>query len=236
MGELLQDGGDAGVVLRPLEGGGPVGGVQAGGAGLLFGLEAVGLSRAAHAAVGAGHDLDQVVVGGALVDLLQELLGVDEAVDHRQLDLPVAHGDGGLPDGLVAPQRGVLQGPEGVPGFVGHAVADHRLGHAAGGAVDGARAGAQAEGQVGGLQVQLGQLDARLLDHVDDLLGGEDQVHVGLALVLELGPGGLHLLGGAGHDGDVEGGLSVLGVLLLVVPAHDGGEHLHGGLAGGDVL
>ena len=157
-------------------------------------------------------------------------------MDHRQLDLPVAHGDGGLPDGLVAPQGGVLQGPEGVPGFVGHAVADHRLGHAAGGAVDGARAGAQAEGQVGGLQVQLGQLDARLLDHVDDLLGGEDQVHVGLAAVLELGPGGLHLLGGAGHDGDVEGGLSVLGVLLLVVLAHDGGEHLHGGLAGGDVL
>lgn len=36
VGEFLQDGGDAGVVLRPLEGGGAVGGVQAGGAGLLF--------------------------------------------------------------------------------------------------------------------------------------------------------------------------------------------------------
>ena len=35
----------------------------------------------------------------ALVDLLQQLLGVGQTVDHRKLDLPVAHLDGRLPDG-----------------------------------------------------------------------------------------------------------------------------------------
>ena len=51
-----------GVVLGPLEGGGAVGGIQAGGAVLLLLLQAIGLARAAHATAGAGHDLDQVIV------------------------------------------------------------------------------------------------------------------------------------------------------------------------------
>ena len=54
--------------------------------------------------------------------------------------------------------------------------------------------------------------------------------------MLELRPLGLHLLGGAGHDGDVIGGAAVLRVLLGVLVLQHGGEHLHGGLAGGDVL
>ena len=45
------------VLLCPLEGGGPVGSVQSGGPVLLLLLETVGLTCAAYAAVGAGHDL-----------------------------------------------------------------------------------------------------------------------------------------------------------------------------------
>ncbi len=44
---------------------------------------------------------------------------------------------------------------QGVLALVGHAVADHRLRHAAGGAEDLRRAGAHAEGQVRGLPLQL---------------------------------------------------------------------------------
>ena len=64
------------VLLRALEGSGPVGSIQASGPVLLFLLEAVGLSGAAYAAAGAGHDLHQVVIGGARLDLLEQLLGV----------------------------------------------------------------------------------------------------------------------------------------------------------------
>lgn len=41
-----------------------------GGAVLLLLLQAIGLARAAHATAGAGHDLDQVIVGVARIDLL----------------------------------------------------------------------------------------------------------------------------------------------------------------------
>ena len=66
----VHHGGDHRVVLRPLEGSGAVGGIQAGSALLLLLLQAIGLARAAHAAAGAGHDLDQVVVSVARIDLL----------------------------------------------------------------------------------------------------------------------------------------------------------------------
>ena len=52
----------------------------------------------------------------------------------------------------------------------------------------------------------------------------------------KLVPGGLHLLGRAGHDGDVIGGAAVGCVLFRILGLENGGEHLHGRLAGGDVF
>ena len=46
----------------------------------------------------------------------------------------------------------------------------------------------------------------------------------------------LHLLGRAGHDGNVIGPAAVLRVLRGVFVAQDRGKHLHGGLAGGDIV
>ena len=54
--------------------------------------------------------------------------------------------------------------------------------------------------------------------------------------MLELRPLGLHFLGGAGHDGDMVGGAAVLFVLPGVLILQHRREHLHGRLAGGDVL
>ena len=52
----------------------------------------------------------------------------------------------------------------------------------------------------------------------------------------ELIPGGLHLFGRAGHDGDVVGGAAVGGILFGILGLEDRGKHLHGRLAGGDIL
>ena len=58
------------VSLGALDEGRPVGLVQTGGALLLDGDQAVGLARAADTAGLAGHDLHQVVIRRALLDVL----------------------------------------------------------------------------------------------------------------------------------------------------------------------
>ena len=232
----LQELGDHGVPLGPLDEGSAVRLVEALRPLLLHRDQSVGLARTADAAGLAGHDLHQVEVLPARLDIVQQLLGIHQAVDHGDPQGPVPHRQRHGPDGLAAPDAGELDGLEGVLGLVLHHPPGHGLRHAAGGAEDGGRAGAHAEGQVRGLPLQLREADAGLLDHVDDLLGGQHQIHVRFSVMLELRPLGLHLLGGAGHDGDVIGGPPVLRVLLGVLVLQHGGKHLHGGLAGGDVL
>ena len=79
-------------------------------------------------------------------------------------------------------------------------------------------------------------MDAGLADHIHQLAGGEHQIYIRRAIVEELVTGGLHLLGGAGHEGNVIGGAAVGGVLFGVFLLEHGGKHLHGGLAGGDIF
>ena len=57
-----------------------------------------GLAAAADAAARAAHDLHEVVVGLAGLDLVQHLAGVAQAVGHRHLDLGPAHVDRGFLD------------------------------------------------------------------------------------------------------------------------------------------
>ena len=73
LAQLLQNIQHRRVALCTLEGGRPVHLVQTVGTALLPGEQGVGLARAAHTAALTGHDLDQVVVRPALVDLLQQL-------------------------------------------------------------------------------------------------------------------------------------------------------------------
>ena len=131
----------------------------------------------------------------------------------------------------------MLDGAQGILALVGGAAADDCLSHAAARAEDLRRAGAHAVGQVGGFLLQHLEADAGLLHHLHDLLRGEHKVDVGDAVgVAELLAPRLHLLGGAGHDGDVEGRAAVLGVLLAVVFLEHGRKHLHGGAGGGEIL
>ena len=84
---LVQEGFHHRVALSALEGGGTVDVIKALGTLFLDRHQAVGLAGAAHAAVGAGHDLYKIIVGFAAVDGLQQRLGIGKAVDHRQPDL-----------------------------------------------------------------------------------------------------------------------------------------------------
>ena len=50
--------------------------------------------------------------------------------------------------------------------------------------------------------VQPSEVDAALLDHQRQLLCGQDNIHVPVAVHSEFRPAGLKLLGGTGHYGD----------------------------------
>ena len=115
-------------------------------------------------------------------------------------------------------------------------MAHDRFSHTAARAVNDRRTGAEAERQVGGLKLQLAELDARLLHHVDHLARGEHKVDIGSTVVDELGARGLHLLRRAGHDGDVIGRAAVGGILRGILVAEDRADHLHRRLAGRNVL
>ena len=87
-----------------------------------------------------------------------------------------------------------------------------------------------------GLAFQIGETDTGFLDHVNDLAGGQDQIHIRHTVMDELFALSFHLLGGAGHDRNVEGGSSVFRIHLLGTIFHQCAKHLHRRLAGGNVL
>lgn len=115
MAVLVQQAGDNGVLLRPLEHGGGVRLVQTRAAALLRRRQAIGLARAAYAAALAGHDLYQVIKPLSGLHIGDQLLGVGQAVDDGDVQLLALHGQVYLTDGPVTPQ---VRDPDGLKGVV----------------------------------------------------------------------------------------------------------------------
>ena len=97
---------------------------------------------------------------------------------------------------------------------------------AAGRAEDDARARGRPEGIVEVGLRQARQVDARLLEHLAELAGGEPVVDVLVAGVVHLGPVALELLGRAGHQRDADDLLGVDAELAGVVGLDERAEHL----------
>ena len=115
-------------------------------------------------------------------------------------------------------------------------MAHDRFGNAAARTVNDRGAGAGAKGHIGGLQLQLGELNAGLLHHIDHLARGEHKVNIRPSVVDELRARCFHLFCRAGHDGDVIGRAAVGCVLRSVLVAEDRTHHLHRRLTGRNVL
>ena len=195
----------------------------------LAGVGSRGLSAAADAAVGAGHDLDEVKLLLAAFNLLDQLVRVAEAVGYRNAELQLARRDGEGLDALETAHAAFSDGLERVGGGVVQHAADDGFGHAARDAEDDASTGVIAERAVRLGVGQVLQINAGGLDEAGQLVRGEHEVDQALAVLLELGALGLELLGGAGHD---RNGVHVLVLELL---ADQGAHHLHGAAAGGDL-
>ena len=163
------------------------------------------LSAAADTAAGTGHDLHKVVVDSALLQLLDQLGGIAEAVHHRHLQLRAGDFELCFLPAFITPQL-----PEGIRIRVlpRHEIVGRpqcRLHHAARGTEDIARTGADAEGQI---QLRLGKLGRHDMLRADEpvhLAGGQHHIHIRVAFsVLHGRQGTLRLLRHAGHDGHAE--------------------------------
>ena len=160
---------DDGVLLAALDEGGLVGVIKARGAVILVLRKAVRLAGAADAAGAAGHNFDKIKVFASGLDLVDELLGVEKTVAHREADRPLADEHARHAHAFHAAKTGVFDGHRRVFGLVRAAAARDRFRHAAGSAEDDAGAGRDAERHVHCFVFQVGKVDAAFLYHVDEL-------------------------------------------------------------------
>ena len=116
-----------------------------------FGIEHVeafgriGLAAAADAAAGAGHDLDHVERLLAGLDLVEQHLGVGQAVGHADVDVVLADGHVGLAEPFHGADLGEFQPVGRLAGDQLGGGAERGFHHAAGGAEDVAGAAGHAQ-------------------------------------------------------------------------------------------
>ena len=196
-----------------------------------------GLTAAAGAAAGTGHDLHEVILHLAGAQGLDELAGVLQAAGHGHPDGGALNVEGGFLPAVQTPDV-----PEGVrrridPGDQVVSRAQSRFHHAAGGAEDHAGAGTHAQGRVKLLFRQGVDVDVLRADHPVDFPGGQHQIHVRIAAgVLHHRQIRLLLLGKAGHHGDAANPMGVHADEFGEVALGHRAEHLLGALGGGQIL
>ena len=181
-------------------------------------LGRIGLAAAADAAAGAGHHLDHVELLLAGLDLVQQDLGVGQAVGHADVDVVLADGHVGFAQALDGADLGELQPVGRLAGDQFAGGPERGLHHAAGGAEDVAGAAGQAQRGVELARRQRREVDPVALDHPDQFPRGQHGVGIRRAVGHEmLGPPGLVLLRHAGHHRHHEDLLRIDARLLGVV-------------------
>ena len=164
--------------------------------------------------------------------LLHDLPGVGKTGDHANLDVYPVIGNGGFLDALIAADAAGGNGVQGSGIVVIRQTAQNSFGNTTGDAKNNTAAGTQTEGHITSLRLDLVKGNAEVLDHPGQLRSGQNHVRVLLALGEGVGPNGLHLLGGAGHNGH-DKGLFAAGIGgVTVVILDDRGEHSLGRPAG----
>ncbi len=195
----------------------------------------IGLSAAADAAAGAGHDLDEVVVAFAFLEAVHHLARVEERMADRDLDFSHAEVvgcflDAREPAHVVEFQRLRLFARN---FFVNGA--ERRFHDAARRAEDCAGAGACAERAVKLAFRQVFEGKADVADQLDEFAGGQHSVHVAHSVAANFRTRRLEFLRGAGHDGDGKDILDRDARVLRVISLGNRAEHGHRGFRRGKV-
>ena len=186
----------------------------------------VGLAAAVDAAARTAHDLHEMILLLAVLDHLQQLVGILKAAGDSD-----AHGGAadiifGLLDIRHTADSREFGIVDRLAGDLLHNGTQRRFHHAAGDAEDMAGAGGNAEQRVAGLIGQGVEVNAGVLDHVGQLAGGDGNIqvgHTGRSLILTRD---LEFLGGAGHDADNKDILGVDAGPFGVIGFAQRAEHL----------
>ena len=219
------------VLLGALDAAEPVGSIEPCAALFLIRVRSKRLAAAVDAAAGACHHFHKVEVL-AVLDALDQVGSIPEAAHNADAHFLFAHHHMRFLHAFHAAHAGESDRAQRRAALVRSKAAKHSFRHAAGHAEDHARAGHRAKGHVGRFGLDVAEQDARFLDHAHELLCGEHIVHVRLAIHLELIAHRLEFLRGAGHHGYMH----ALALRIAVLLADNRREHLHRGLAGGNML
>ena len=194
------------------------------------------LTAAVDAAAGAAHDLDEVIVGSAVLDLLHNRVGVCKSADYADLYLHAVDGVGSFLYSVGAANLGEVEALELLAGELLNGGSQRRFHNAACCAEDNGRAGGVAQRIVKLLVGQVLEVYSRALDHSAELSRGQRVVNIRIAgrrLIVALG---LELLRRAGHDADNDDILRVDAHLLGIPGLDYRARHLLGRFAGREVI
>ena len=182
------------------------------------------LTGSVDTAAGTCHHLDEIEMLAALY-ALNEFFGVSETAHNAYMQRCVTVGNIDFLHALKTAERLVHNS---VAALVVGDTAEHCFGNASGCSEDNACACHSAERHVYSLRADTCELDSGFLHHLHELLGGQNIVyHMSAVSGAELLPESLALLGGAGHQRNMD-------VLLRFFPellADNRREHLHGRFA-----
>ena len=191
-----------------------------------------GLTTAVDAAARAAHDLDEVILTLASLDIIKKLGNVLETGSNSNLNLSAVYIIGSLLDAFKTANVLEVNRLNGLAGENFNSSTESSLHNAAGNAEDNAGAGGFAKDRI---EIFLGKevpVDAVTLDELSKLTCGENGVNISITGSAQLITAALELLSGAGHDGY---GVDACGVdvVSLSIPGLDNSTlHLLGALAG----
>ena len=197
----------------------------------------VRLAAAVDTAARAAHDLDELILGLAGADLIEENAGGLHTGSDRDIDDGAVDVDGSFADtGIMAADfvefdlLVFLADELEVDGTQGsfHNTAGHTEDYAGAGVIT----------HDIRIPIFIGQAvvdDTGALDHAGEFAGGDDGIHIRNPIDLFLFAFFFELLGDAGHDGDDEDVLRIIALFLSPVGLDDGALHLMRGLAAGQM-
>ena len=199
-------------------------------------IHANGLTTAGDAATRAGHDFDEVQVIAAGADFLEQPIDVAHAVDDGDTELDALDVQVSFlvprksADRFHVEVRQFLAGEQEVRGT------NRGFHHAAGGTEDLAGRRAFAKGRIGLFGRHVLQVNATPADQAGQFPRGEHGIDVGNSVSCHFRPGGLELLGRAGHDAHAEDAGWIDAGPLGEEALDHGTHHLLRALAGGQVV
>ena len=192
----------------------------------------VGLTSAADATAGAGHDLDGVELFLAFAHSFEEFAGVGQTVGNADVDGRTVEVNPSVADAFHATEFGEIDLFEGLAGehFVGGTGGGFN--HTTSGTEDDASTRGFAQRVVVILKRHILQVEVELFDQASQLTGRKDVVDVGVVAHIEFLTLAFVLLGQARHDGDDDEVFPLDAHLLGPVGLGDSAKHLHGRLGG----